>query len=362
MEVSDEAVEHSVEKARLAYQQHYPEIAFMKDELREKSRNVYSIESIESKGRTYLPIPVSFMLDCDLQVKRKFDNVFENAAPPELIHEVTEKITVSIPRVLTLEPSGLEEFFQAFNLQVIDRYVIGKKFDLRAYLKDVHIDKTQKFSKGITPIFGNLYLAGNREQILTKLKHYRKDRKYGKLSSSLIWLMPDYSLWGRGDSLTETINVLKEALTEGDSLDDLFLVACAENRDRERITNNYRLKGFKELHFTKPLMPEGRLMEGRLELLLYPTAFVFVMYHFPIPGNKDLWAPFGFISTLPKHLDVAHKLIRKAMGGERYAGRAQFDQKGKQLKENSFEDSFPFLNYESLLTQQSSPNDEEDDM
>jgi hypothetical protein len=61
LNVADDALGHSVESARAAYRQRYSEIAALRAELREKSFGVYSVEDVESKRRTYIPVPVGFV-------------------------------------------------------------------------------------------------------------------------------------------------------------------------------------------------------------------------------------------------------------------------------------------------------------
>jgi len=89
-------------------------------------------------------------------------------------------------------------------------------------------------------------------------------------------------------------------------------------------------------------------MAGRLELLLYPTGFMMALYHFPIPGSNGLWVPIGFISTQPKHLDTAHKLIQSAMARKRYGRRAKFNHKDDRQVPTSFEEGCSFLQYSGL--------------
>lgn len=96
------------------------------------------------------------------------------------------------------------------------------------------------------------------------------------------------------------------------------------------------------------MAPDGMLMGGRLELLLYPTGFMAAVCHVSMSGNSGLWVPVGFMSTLPKHLNIAHKLIRKAMTGKRYGQKARLSQREVRVPQMLFEDGCPFLNYSGL--------------
>jgi hypothetical protein len=54
--------------------------------------------------------------------------------------------------------------------------------------------------------------------------------------------------------------------------------------------------------------PDNPLTGGRLEILLYPTVFAFVLLHVPLLGNPGLLAPVGFATTLPEHLEFLDDL------------------------------------------------------
>lgn len=349
LNASDDALGHSIERARAAYRQRYPEIASMREDFREKSFGVYSVEDVESKRRNYIPVPVSFALDQEGQVERKIDETFERAAPHELVQFVNEQVTLSIPKTLSVGASALEEFIETFDLKLMRQYLTGKKFDLNAYMMDVHVMRSAKYPKGTDAVFGNLYLQENRERITTRIKDRREGkRRHGKLLTSLAWLAPNYSLWGRGEAFSEAVGAFASELQSDKSADSLYVFAYAEQGQEPEVMNQLRVPQLKELHFSRPLAPDGMLMGGRLELLLYPAGFMMALYHMSIPGNTGLWVPIGFMSTRPKHLDTAHKLFRKAMSGKRYGRRAKFSQKDLIPPANSFEEACTFLHYSGL--------------
>lgn len=359
LDATEENLGQSVERARSAYRKSYSEIASMREELREKSFGVYSVEDVESKRRNYVPVPVTFALDNEGQVERHIDEAFERIAPPELVQFVNEQVTAAIPKTLSIGVHGLEEFVETFDLKFMSQYLMGKKFDLHRYLTDVHVAQSLKYPKGITPIFGNLYLQANRERILKRIRDRREGvRKHGKLLTSLAWLVPDNPMWGRGDAFSQTVSAFSNSLQSDDSADDLFVFAYAEQGEENAAMNKYRVQRLKELHFSHPLAPDGQLMSGRLELLLYPTGFMAALSHVSLAGTGGLWVPVGFISTLPKHLDLAQKLLRKTMSGNRYGKRARFGQKDTRPLPTVFEAACPFLQYSPLMRH---PDEVDDD-
>lgn len=346
LEASDESIGESAELARLAYRQRYSEVASLRSDLRDLSYGVYSVEDIESKRRTYIPIPVSFALDSDGQVQRHIDEAFERAAPPELVQFVNQQVTESIPKTIALGNSGLEEFIETFDLPLLRQYLQGKKFDLFRYLTEVHLTKTVRYQVGVEAVFGNLYLQENRERILARLKDRRSGRRrHGPLLTSLAWLTPENPLWGRGEAFALTVSQLLNQLRSEKASDNLHILAYAEQGQEQVVQGRFRVPGLTELHFSRALPPDGMLMGGRLELMLYPTGFLAAVIHLPSPGNPGLWMPIGVFSSLPKHLDVAQKLLRKAMGGKRYGRKARFSLKETGVSPTSFEEGLPFLNY-----------------
>lgn len=346
LEASEEAIGESAELARMAYRQRYPEVASLRSDLRDRSYGVYSVEDIESRRRTYIPIPVSFSLDSDGQVQRQIDETFERAAPAELVQFVNQQVTASIPKTISLGNSGLEEFIDTFDLPLLRQYLQGKKFDLFRYLTEVHLTRAVRYQVGIEAVFGNLYMQENRERIVARLQDRRQGRRrHGPLLTSLAWLTPDYPLWGRGDAFARTVAQLLNQLRGEKAGDNLHVLAYAEQGQEQAVQGRFRVPGLTELHFSRPLPPDGMLMAGRLELMLYPTGFMAAVIHLPSPGNPGLWMPIGILSSTPKHLDIAQKLLRRAMGGKRYGRKARFSQKETTASPTSFEDGLPFLNY-----------------
>lgn len=350
LEASDEAIGESAERARMAYRQRFPEVASLRGDLRDRSYGVYSVEDIESKRRTYIPIPVSFALDSDGQVQRQIDQTFERAAPPELVQFINEQVTTSIPKTLSLGSSDLEEFIETFDLPLLRQYLQGKKFDLFRYLTEVHLTQTVRYQVGIEAVFGNLYLEGNRERIVARVKDRRQGRRrHGPLLTSLAWLTPEDQLWGRGDAFARTVAELSTQLRGEGGADSLHILAYAEQGQEQAVLSRFRVQGLTELHFSRPLPPDGMLMGGRLEVMLYPTGFMAAVIHLPSPGNPGLWMPIGILSRMPKHLDLAQKLLRRAMGGRRYGRKARFSQKETGVSPTTFEEGLAFLNYCGLV-------------
>ncbi len=349
LDAPEDALGESIERAKSAYRQRYAEVAFLYDGLREKSFGVHSIEDIESKRRGYLPIPVSFLLDDNIHVERKITEEFERMASPELLQFVNEKITESIPKTISSISPCLEEFIEIFDLKLMGQYLTGKKFDLAQYIQDIHFLKKHKYPQGVNAFCGNIYLNENLERISTKLNDRREGRhRYGKLLTSLVWLTPDNILWGRGDSFSHAIIEISKSIKSDKTDDNLFILTNSERGQEIDVSNRFRVPRLKELHFLRPNINTSTLIKsGRLELMLYPTGFVVALYHFSIPSSNGILIPIGIISSLPKHLAVAHKLIRSSLSGRGYGGKSS-TQRGHNQTLQDIEEVFTFLNYSDI--------------
>jgi hypothetical protein len=191
-----------------------------------------------------------------------------------------------------------------FKDTVFSRYVTGQNFDLLGYVDAVHVSKSEKYPEGMEPVLGNLYLQSNRERILARLRDSRSGKhKQEKLLTSVTWLAPNYSLWGRGTAYEETARQLTEELWQ--TQNDLYRVFHERPGGEPTPKNTYRVQDLRDPCI---LPSDSQLMGGMFEMLLYPTAFAFVLLHVPLLGNPGLWVPVGFATTLPGHLEFLNDL------------------------------------------------------
>ena len=353
LEVPDELLGQSVERARAAYRQHYDLIAFRREGYRERNFGVYSIEDIESVRRRYVPVNVSFALDEEGQVHREYDEQFGNVAPMDLVKTVSEQITKRMPSTLRLSSDALADFIATFDADFFQSYIRGKGFDLARFVQDIERDGV-KTPRGVRAIFGNLYLPENFEGLVPQIRR-RLEGKQRKqpLITSVAWLVPDYPLWGRGESFARAVRGIREALRAYEQ--DLHVCAFAQAEQEWEIREQLYGPALAQLHFIRsgPSI-KGHPMDGRLEILLMPAGFVCVLFHLTVPGADGAWAPIGFVSTLPKHREAAQRLLVNALSGPGYGGRAQGTKDARSSAPTSFEQAMPFL----LSAQGEDPTDE----
>jgi hypothetical protein len=355
----DEAMGKSVDRAKAAYFRRFPEIARLSEDLRQDGINVYAVQDIQSKRRGYVPIPMDFLLDDQGQVHRKVDTTFEERAAPELVSAFHEQVSNELPRASPRDLVGFEEFVEVFDMFSFMQYVIGKRFELRRFAEEV-ASRAVPLPKGVQAIFGNLYLEHNLELLASRLKARRNEARYGKVCTSAFWLAPDDPLWGRGDSLPRATRMLGGLLSEG-SRDDLALFLPAESGAEGGLSSIAGVLEQAKVHAYRPGALGGYSFDGRLELFLYPTFFVAALFHLPVPHSPGLLAPVGFISTLPKHVDMAHKLalslgIGRGYGGRVHSRRPSTEARGS-LQGTDFLSACSFLNFSPLRRRPSVTDD-----
>jgi hypothetical protein len=102
-------------------------------------------------------------------------------------------------------------------------------------------------------------------------------------------------------------------------------------------------------------------MDGRLEIILMPAGFVYLMFHHTVPAGDGAWAPIGFVSTLPKHLEAARQFLRREMEGAGYGGRARFSQKDDRGQSRDLGEAMPFLLHAPVADDEAAASDDDDD-
>jgi hypothetical protein len=347
LDVSDEALGNSVERAKAAYYKRFHEIASFNEDLRRDAMSVYSVEDISSKRRGYLPVPVTFSISEQEQVERKGPKWFEEGAAPELSAAFHETVSGAIPNSLTLGNAHLEKFIDAFEASWLGPYVTGKRFDIHGFARDVAAGELSA-PKGVRPVFGNLYLQHNLEQLINRIKARRNDQRLRFLCTSAAWLAPDHYLWGRGEAFQQATAALQDSL-HGKVNDELAVFIGTEHGQEQVVANQFRGVDSGQFHAYRPANAGDATFGGRLELFLYPTGFAAALFHLALPGSPGLWAPIGFISSAPKHVAHVHKLLLTIVGGSAYGGRLENRNQPRREPQN-FANACGFLNYSDLRT------------
>jgi hypothetical protein len=345
LDVPDDVLGSSTDRAKAAYYKRFHEIASFTDDMRRDALSVYSVEEISSKRRGYLPIPVTFSLADQDQVERSGPPWFEEGAASEMVSAFHEAISSVIPNSLAIGNALVEGFIDAFGASWMGPYLTGKRFDIHKFAQDVHAG-TLLAPKGVRPVFGNLYLAHNLEQLVNRVKARRNEQRLRCLCTSAAWLAPDHYLWGRGEAFQQATTALDKAL-KIKSQDDLYVFLGTGLGEEVAVANQFRGVESGQFHAYRPGAAGNTAFGGRLELFLYPTGFAAALFHLALPGNPGLWAPVGFITAAPEYVEHVHKLLQGIAGGSGYGGR--LETKSQQRREpQNFANACGFLQFDHI--------------
>lgn len=347
-----ELVGNSLEKARRAYRENFARIerdtARSRGEERERSYGVHSIESVEARKPGFVPLTVSLEVDANNTVTARLPNEFEAGASLELLTEFRECVAASLEANSQEVDDGVQEFLTMFELDFMRPYALGR--DLNAHKLATDIERGLRAPVGVQPLFGGTYLKRNRDVVLSHLHEVRGGhRGQPTFQSSLGWLAPDYALWGRGDDFKQCVDSFRKAIRNTGKGDDLYIFDRAEERQEQSVRSKYSGTGLVELHLIRPSsLALAARWHASLELMLYPGRFTVALLHAALPSSPGARVPLGFISTLPKHLQLVHQLMLDAGNGNRYAGRWSPSRDSGPGRPQALFDACPFLAYSDI--------------
>lgn len=346
---SADIVGSSVERARRAYRENFAQIeresARARGDERERSYGVHSIESVEAKKPSFIPVTVSLGLELGNKFSSQLPEDFEAGASPDLLAQFRERVANEFEREPAARASSVDEFIDLFHLDFLRKYVEGSRFDVGRFAADVVSGMIAP--AGVQPLFGGLCLRGNREAVSSLIYDARQGHKGApKHLCSMAWLAPDYPFWGRGEDFKATVEMWSKALKAGGGGDDLFIIDYAQERQEPGVRAKFSNTGLTELHLVRPEGVSAIPWLGELELMLYPGQFAVALLHTELEGYPGVRVGFGVLSTLTKHLHLVHRLMENVGSGARYAGRwspKKLMAPSKQRR--SFHDGCPVLAY-----------------
>ncbi|WP_077032757.1 hypothetical protein [Pelomonas sp. KK5] len=341
---------NSLEQARRAYRESFAHIeretARSRGEERERSYGVHSIESVEARKPGFVPLTVSLEVDAKNTVTVRLPNEFESGASLDLLSEFRESVSATLEASARSSVEGLQEFLAMFELDFFRPYAPAE--ELNAHRLATDIERGLSAPAGIEPLFGGLYLKKNRDAVLSHVHEARSGRKgQSVFQSSLGWLAPDYTLWGRGDDFRQSVDAFRKAIRNTGKGDDLYIFDRADERQEPAVRSKYTGTGLVELHLLRPQSSSQGWQEF-LELMLYPGRFAVVMLHAALPSAPGARVPFGFITTRPKHLRMVHQLMLDSGHGTRYGGRWSPNRDGAPSKAQTLFEGCNFLAYSDV--------------
>lgn len=314
----------SVARARQAYRENFGQIeratARSKGGERERSFGVHSIESVEARRPSFVPLTLSLSIDQSGHFLKAWPSDFEHGAKPELLRTCRERTADEIERHSAPGSNGVHDFLDMFKLDFLRPYLTGSHFDLSRYAADVKSGLAAP--AGVEALFGGLYLKHNAENIASHVREERTGVKgMNKHLTSLAWLAPNYSLWGRGEDFRVAVETIGKSLKAGANGDEIFIFDSSQEKQEISVRSKYSNTGVSELHLFRPDLTSSGAFDDSLELMLYPGRFAVAMFHVPLDACPGVRVPIGFRTETTHHLHLVHRLIMKKIAGNRYAGR-----------------------------------------
>lgn len=343
--VSESQIGESTRLAEQAYQTHFQQILKAKEKTNDKI-DIYKISTVKSDKLFGVPLDVGFFLNEELETERQV--AYDEDAPQEYRLGLESAVSDVLRSTLSIQLKWIEDFVERFDDKLIGQFLTRKGFDFQSYVRSVHLLQEINYSGATRPIIGNMYMPDNAARIISEVKGaipVLESQTSSSLLTSVAWLAPDYRFWGRSKLFDEFYFGIQKELTQARKIKSNFQeeVRVLYPASRESVRNAQNMfwsKKEKSIFFH-----EGELAGGRIEILLVPSYFACVLFHYAPSGNSSSLVPFGFTTTDPLLIKEAQVAISDSTdNGRRYVGKATFGN-GENRKETSFEDNFGFLNY-----------------
>lgn len=344
--IDQSQIGESTRLAEQAYQRHFQRILKAREKTNDKI-DIYKISNVKSDKIFGTPLDVGFYLNENQEVERHIS--YEDDAPQEYKLGLESAVSDVLHSTLSTQSKWLEEFVERFDDRLIRQFVSKKGFDFSNYVRSVHLRKEVSYAEGTIPLIGNLYMPENAEKIVSMLESSLPLLEAGKesrLLTSSAWLAPDYRFWGRSNLFEEFYFGLQKGLPQSKKkcashMEVVHILYPGGREAIRHIQGQFWSKQEKSVHFHA-----GELMGGRIEILLVPTCFACVLFHFSSSsGNTFSLAPFGFVTKDPKLIKEAQVAINEATdNGRHYQGKASYGPSENRMSP-TYSESFGFLNY-----------------
>lgn len=345
-----EQIGESTHLAEQAYQTHFQRILKAKEKTNDKI-DIYKISNVKSDKLFGVPLDVGFFLNEELEVERQI--AYDDEAPQAYRLGVESAVSDALRSTLSSQQKSLEDFVERFDDKLVGQYLSKKGFDFQAYIRAVHIRNEIGYSERTQPLIGNMYMPGNSARIVSAIKSsmpVQEGQTSINLQTSVAWLAPEYRFWGRSKLFDEFYFSLQKALPQAKKkkanfTEEVKILYPGTRQMIRNLQNIFWSPQEKSLHFH-----EGELANGRIEVLLVPSCFACVLFHYAPAGNTASLVPFGFMTTDPQLIKEAQVAISETTdNGRRYVGKANYgNNHGNASRELPYEEAFGFLNYCSV--------------
>lgn len=283
------AIGETIDRAEKAFFDQFFEIDRKFDG--KKAVALYKVESVEASRRQSLPVPILFYLNDEGRLDRKFDPGIP--LPEALQAELSPLVSDTLAKAAVHMPSALSEFASVFGDEVVAGFVDRKgELDLPGYLREVHTHKSVKYGdESTTPVIGTGYLPERLtefDQLLDKAKTSVRAAK----RRELLWMIPDYELWGRTSGVSNASERLCLHLSNhSDSTYSVRWIRRDHPATKRWVSQLYDagVRGSNAAQYSD--------LARRTEVIWVPGAGAYVVYYASIPDSDSVLVPVGFMTT-----------------------------------------------------------------
>lgn len=313
--------------------------------------DIYKISNVKSDKLFGVPLEVGFYLNEELEVERQI--AYDDEAPQEYRLGVEAAVSDALRSTLASQQKALEDYVERFDDKLVGQYLSKKGFDFQAYVRAVHVRSEAGYSERTQPLIGNIYMPSNSARVISAIMKslpILEGQTSSNLLTSVAWLAPEYRFWGRSKLFDEFYFSLQKALPQAkkkkaNSAEEVKILYPGSRPMMRSLQSVFWSPQEKSLHFH-----EGELANGRIEILLVPSCFACVLFHYAPAGNTASLVPFGFMTTDQQLIKEAQVAISDATdNGRHFVGKANYGNNHVGAsKELPYKDAFGFLNYCSV--------------
>lgn len=344
--IDQKQIGDSTHLAEQAYQTHFQRILKAKERTNDKI-DIYKISNVKSDKLFGVPLEVGFFLNEELEVERQI--AYDDEAPQEYRLGVEAAVSDALRLTLTSQQKSLEDFVDRFDDKLVGQFLSKRGFDFQAYVRAVHVRNEIGYPEHTQPLIGNIYMPSNSASIISAVKGslpVHEGQVTSNLLTSVAWMAPDYRFWGRSKLFDDFYFSLQKALPQSKRkrahfTEEVKILYPGTRQTVRSLQSIFWGKQEKSLYFH-----EGDLANGRIEILLVPSCFACVLFHYAPAGNTASLIPFGFMTTDQKLIKEAQVAIGEATdNGRHYIGKANYENDHGGSPPLPYKDAFGFLNY-----------------
>ncbi|MFX4226398.1 MAG: hypothetical protein ACFHHU_00485 [Porticoccaceae bacterium] len=275
----------------------------------EKTLSLYSIDHIEPLNLRSLPmsVPLKASINSDVIVEPDFSELLEagriGRSREPIIHAIMQKIRMSSwPK----DSKDAITWLSDFDHRLLSQFRSGSGFDLQACISFIQSGrKSTVVTEGVTKFF----LGSSTSDGFLKAYDAIGEELLLAGNDRLIWVAPNYPLWGKG----EQFEAIAKKLREGDG-DAAFAIALKQDESPSREREERELAKQYKSHREQPFFDEMVLfardtLPSSLEVILRPGKFAAVIVYVSQDGSDTLPLPLGFITTNQAVVRDIHRMV-----------------------------------------------------